>query len=256
LKGTLLTIAKEACRLTTFKNLIALQFAYETKSLEQNLQTLSQLIASAPDFSVITAPELCLSGYNYDCLQESADFSQKAISALKKLSKTKLIALTLVQKIDTNYYNSLQVFYQGEIIHSRAKTKLFPLGKEEEFFKADETDKIKIIEVEGIKLAFLICFELRFSELWKQVQRSDVICIPSFWGKQRKEHFVALTKSLAIINQAYVVAANSSDESMASSSGIITPFGQEIRDDAKQLLQSRLNLHEIKKMRKYINIGL
>jgi omega-amidase len=252
----LLIIVKEACRLTTFKNLVALQFAYETKSLEQNLQTLVSLINKAPDFSIITAPELCLSGYNYEHLQKSADFSQKIIPTLKELSQTKLISLTLVQKIGKNFYNQLQVFYKEKIIHARAKTKLFPLGKEEKFFKADEIDKIKIIEVEGIKLAFLVCFELRFSELWRQIQGSDVICIPAFWGKQRKEHFETLTKSLAIMNQAYVVTANSSDESMASSSGIITPFGQEIRDDAKQLLQSRLNLHEIKKMRKYINIGL
>lgn len=249
-------IVKEVCHLTTFKNLVALQFPYETRALEENFSTLVSLIKASPKNSIIIAPELCLSGYNYQCLEQSATFSKKILPTLQALSCNKLIAFTLVEKKETQYYNNLKVFYNKEIIHSRAKSKLFPLGDEEKYFASQSTEKIEILEIEGIKLAFLICFELRFSELWKQIQGSDVICIPAFWGKQRKEHFRALSQTLAIVNQAYVIAANSADNSMASSSGIITPFGEEFRDDTKKLLQRTLNLQEIKKMRKYIKIGL
>ena len=249
-------IAKEVCHLTTFKHLVALQFAYETRSLEENFSVLVSLIETSPKNSIITAPELCLSGYNYEHLEQSANFSKQVLPTLQKLSQHKLIAFTLIEKKDSRYYNNLKIFYKGSIIHSRAKSKLFPLGDEEKYFSSQNTEKIPIIEVEGIKLAFLICFELRFSELWKQIQGSDVICIPAFWGKQRKEHFRALSQTLAIMNQAYVIASNSADSSMASSSGIISPFGEEFRDDTKQLLQRDLNLQEIKKMRKYIKIGL
>lgn len=249
-------ITKEVYLLTTFKHLVALQFAYETKSLEENFQTLVSLIETSPNNSIITAPELCLSGYNYANLDKSAQFSQTIIPKLLTLSSEKLIVLTLIEKKDDCFFNNLKVFYQGKIVHSRGKYKLFPLGEEEKHFSPGKKEEIQILTINGIKLAFLVCFELRFSELWKQIQGSDVICLPAFWGNQRKEHFRALTQTLAIMNQAYVIASNSADTSMASCSGVITPFGEEFRDDTKQRIQSELNLQEIQKMRKYIKIGL
>ena len=78
----------------------------------------------------------------------------------------------------------------------------------------------------------------------------------SFWGKLRKEHLKVLSNALAIANQAYVLVANSSDDDMASSSGIISPFGDVYRDDASFIVSHEVDLREIKKMRKYINIGL
>ncbi len=43
---------------------------------------------------------------------------------------------------------------------------------------------------------------------------------------------------------------------MASSSAIITPFGDVYRDDSAFIIKHEVDLNEIKKMRKYINIGL
>jgi predicted amidohydrolase len=102
----------------------------------------------------------------------------------------------------------------------------------------------------------MICFELRFIELWKKLQGADIICIPSMWGEPRKEHFETLTKALAITNQCYVIASNSSNVDMASSSGIINPFGKYIRDDSANILIDTYDQNEIKKMRRYMNIGL
>jgi len=242
--------------MTSKKTLVALQFGYENRSLEDNFNTLKHLIDRVEDNSIILAPELCLSGYRYDSLEKSAKFTDQILFELKELSTCKTFALTLVEKIDRRYFNNLKIFHNGTIIESRPKAKLFPLGDEEKFFASGDTKDIKVTDIDGIKIATLICFELRFSELWQQILGADIILIPSFWGKPRKEHLRVLSRALAITNQAFVIVANSSDESMASSSAIITPFGDVYEDDSSFIVRYEADLNEIKKMRRYIDIGL
>jgi len=80
--------------------------------------------------------------------------------------------------------------------------------------------------------------------------------IPALWGKLRKMQLEKITASMAIINQAFVILSNSTQEDMAGSSGIITPFGLEYRDDSKEFISLDADLNEIKKMRRYMDIGL
>jgi predicted amidohydrolase len=242
--------------MTSKKTLVALQFNYENKSLEDNFKTLKRLVNLTPKDSMVLAPELCISGYKYDTLKESAQFSKHILDELKKLSTCKTLALTLIEEINGQYFNNLKIFHNEKLIQSRPKAKLFPLGEEEKFFTYGNTKDIQIVELDGIKIATLVCFELRFTELWQQIQGADIIFVPSFWGKLRKEHLKTLSEALAIANQAFVVVANSSDEDMASSSAIITPFGEVYRDDSSFIVKHEAELTQIKKMRRYINIGL
>ncbi len=236
--------------------LVTLQFDYENRPLKENLKRLTTLIESSPKNSIVLAPELCLSGYKYDSLEKSAEFSKIATDELKKLSFEKIIGLTLIEKEGNNFYNNFTLLNQGKIIHKRAKVKLFPLGDEPKYFTKGSEDEIGVFEIGGIKIASLICFELRFTELWEKTKGADVILVPSFWGKPRKKHLEILTKALAVANQCFVICSNSSDESMAKSSSIISPFGEAKMDDENSIIVQEFDKNEIRKLRKYINIGL
>ena len=98
--------------------------------------------------------------------------------------------------------------------------------------------------------------KLDFHNYWLKVLGSDLILNPSMWGLKRKNHYESMSKALAIANQCYVLTANSANDDMARGSGIITPWGEEIRDDKKELISHTLDKEEIKKVRKYIDIGL
>ncbi|HIP13472.1 MAG TPA: carbon-nitrogen hydrolase family protein [Arcobacter sp.] len=236
-------------------NLVTLQFK-TTTNFEENLLKLVSLIKNTPDDSFILAPELCLNGYSYDNLYEAVNISTKAIKILKEISINKTISLTLTTSKDDKFFNTLFIFSKGNIIHTQSKVKLFPLGDEDKYFEAGNIENMKIIDINGIKVASLICFELRFIELWQRIRGADIILIPAMWGKLRKENFETLTKAIAVTNQCFVLASDSSNDNMASSSAIITPFGKVNLDDSKEMITQPFDKKEIKKMRTYLNIGL
>jgi len=236
-------------------NLISLQLK-TTSSFEKNFQSLEKQINKSPNKSIILAPELCLTGYSYDQLDEASLFTNKVLPKLKKLSKNKIITITMTTKVSGKFYNTLYIFHKKNLIHTQSKAILFVLHDERKYFSPGDKKDIKIVEADGMKIAALICFELRFIDLWKQVQGADIIMIPAMWGKLRKNHYEALTKSLAIANQCYVIASNSSNKDMAKSSAIITPFGEVTLNDKKKRIEMPYNQKEIKKMRRYINVGI
>ena len=235
--------------------LIALQIK-TTSNFQENLTHLKDLINSCEKDSLILAPELALSGFSYDKMEEAAQFSLKAIEEIQALSADKTIALTFIIKKENKFFNTLYIFHHQQIIHIQSKVKLFPLGNELEYFSAGNIEDIKIIEINGIKIATLICFELRFPQLWEKVKGADIILNPAMWGLKRKDHYESISKALALVSQCFVIACNSADENMARGSAIINPFGIVKKDDKNEIIEDFFDLNEIKKVRTYINIGL
>jgi predicted amidohydrolase len=235
--------------------LIALQIK-TSNNFQENLDNLKELINSCEENSLILAPELALSGFSYDRMDEASSFSIKAIDEIKLLSHNKIISLTFITKKDGNFFNTLYIFNNKKIIHTQSKIKLFPLGNELEYFSPGNLNDLKILEINGIKIATLICFELRFPELWEKIKGADIILNPAMWGLKRKEHYESISKALALVNQCFVIACNSADDNMAKGSAIISPFGNVIKDDSKIKIESDFDFEEINKVRKYIDIGL
>ncbi|WP_157351706.1 carbon-nitrogen hydrolase family protein [Aliarcobacter butzleri] len=236
-------------------NLIALQIK-TSNDFQKNLEELKNLINSCEENSIILAPELTLSGFSYDRMDEASTFSIKAIEEIKKLSTNKIIALTFITKKDENFYNTLNIFHNQKIIHAQSKFKLFPLGDELTHFKPGNLEDIKIININGLKIATLICFELRFPELWLKIKGADIILNPAMWGIKRKDHYESISKALALVNQCFVIASNSADDNMAKGSAIITPFGNIIKNDQENIIKATFDKQELIKTRKYIDIGL
>lgn len=227
-----------------------------TNDYESNLQSLLDLIKSTPQNSLIVAPEVCLTGFDYNNFDDVKNFAQGAIEKIKKASYNKIIILTIIQTIDSKVYNVAKLFYNGEVVYERAKARLFRFGGEEKYFSEGNDRDIEIVKVAGIKIAILICFELRFKDLWKKCEGADVIATPSWWGVLRAEHFKALTYTLAIMNQCYVVASDSLNEECSRMSGIINPMGKEYRNGNIACLEEPYDIKVIQKMRRYMDVGI
>jgi len=197
-----------------------------------------------------------LTGFDYKKFELVQEFAHHAIEEIKKVSYNKIIILTIIEKRVHEVFNFVKVFYGGEVIYERAKAKLFRFGGEHKYFHEGNTKDVEIVEIAGIKIGILICFELRFKELWQKLEGADVIAVPSWWGVLRTEHFEVLTQALAIMNQCFVVASDSLDAECTKMSGIITPHGKVERNGNKPCLELAYSKKEIDVMRRYMDVGI
>ncbi len=242
--------------MTTFKKIVSLQFSYKDFGFEENFEKLSSLVKKAPKNSIITAPELCLSNFCYDDMKKASDFSKKIENNLLSLTKDKILCLSMIEEEGGYFYNRAKLLHNQKIIYQRDKYELFKLGNEHKYFKRGKKEDIKIVEIDSVRYGILICFELRFINLWDKLKGVDVLLVPSLWGKARKKQLEIISNALSVINQCFVVISNSANEDMAKSSLISSPFGKIYKDDRKSYLLQNIDLKEIRKMRKYLNIGI
>ncbi len=222
------------------------------KPYEQNLKELLDLIATLPKDALIVAPEVCLTDYDYGNLDEACKFSEYALKELLKVIDEQILALTMLLKEDGKVVNKAVVLHKGKVVHTQNKAKLFKPGNEHHYLEAGREEDIKIFEINGIKFGLLICFELRFKELWLRLEGADIILLPAQWGLPRKHHLEVLPNALAIMNQCFVVVSNSSKEDMASSSAIYTPMGGQTSNDYARVIENILDFKERKFMRRYL----
>ena len=238
------------------QSLATLQFE-STNNYKHNLKTLIELIQQTPDNSIVLAPEVCLTDFDYERFEEAALFSTHAIDELLRLSKDRIITLTVIEKQDDGtFYNVAKVLHNMTIVHEQNKSRLFNLGDEHKYFAEGKEGKRSIFEINGIKFGLLICFELRFNQYWKDLEGADIILVPSRWGKARSQNFAVLTQALAIMNQCYVMASDASSDDCTSMSGIISPFGESARNGNDLCLVKPYDRQEIYTMRRYLNVGI
>jgi predicted amidohydrolase len=222
------------------------------KRYQENLDKLLEILKTNKDKQIIVAPEVFLTAYDYEHLSTAAKFSAKALKTLKKVVDNQIVVLTIIIREGDYFVNQAVVIHKHKVVYKQNKVKLFKLGDEDLYLQAGKKKKIVPFEIDGIKYAILICFELRFKDLWKQIEGVDIVIIPARWGILRKEHLEVLSRALAIMNQCFVLLSNSSDSDMASSSAIIAPNGDVCIDDNKEIIDSVVDFREIKKMRRYI----
>jgi len=237
------------------KPLVSLCLSTET-NFENNLTRLILLIVQSPDDAIIVAPEVSLTGFAYDRFEEAAAFTPYALDKLLGFVGNRLLIFTAITKLGEEFHNIAYALNDGKVLHAQSKAKLFTLGGEVEHFNAGEEEKILPFEFEGIKIGILICFELRFKTLWQQLEGCDIIAIPAQWGKIRAEHFITLTNALAVMNQCYVAASDANNDDTSGMSGIITPFGSELRNSGMESLSSTYEKRTVTAMRRYLDVGI
>ncbi len=124
---------------------------------------------------------------------------------------------------------------QGEILAIYRKVHPFSYGRESQHYSGG--DRIVIRDCDGAAVCPLICYDLRFPELWRAAAASgaEIFTIGASWPDSRQTHWRALLIARAIENQAFIVAVNrvGADPHLhyAGGSIIVSPTG-EIVDEA------------------------
>ena len=215
---------------------LVIQFT-PSNNYQENLNKLLNLINSSTA-KLIIAPEVIITDFDYKNWLKANKFAETIKNELLKI-KDKIIILTMIE----NNKNVAYVFYNQKVVYKREKVKLF--GYEKRYFEVGEIEP-EIFEINGVKFAILICFEIRFIEYWQKIKGVDIVVVPAMWGIERKKHLITLSNALALTLQSFVVVS----DGLAKGSGIISPWQDEIRDSNVDNISADIDLNFIQKIRK------
>lgn len=118
------------------------------------------------------------------------------------------------------------------------KNHPFSLGGEDKAHVAG-TD-VSLYEWQGLRIAPLICYDLRFPELSRSAIRAgaEVIVFIAAWPVKRIQHWITLLQARAIENLAYVIGVNrcgtDPEFTYTGRSLVVDPHGLIIADAAEQ----------------------
>jgi deaminated glutathione amidase len=127
-------------------------------------------------------------------------------------------------------YNTLVVCDRGGLRASYRKIHLY------DSFGFKESDRLlagdahpTTIEVAGVKVGLMTCYDLRFPELARELSRAEtqLVVAPSAWvaGPRKLHHWRTLVTARAIENVAYVAAVGQSEPRYTGHSLLVDPRG-------------------------------
>ncbi|MES2801746.1 MAG: nitrilase-related carbon-nitrogen hydrolase [Bdellovibrionota bacterium] len=139
--------------------------------------------------------------------------------------------------------------------------------RESDFFTHGE--EVTGFEVEDLRFGSSICYDLRFSELYRQLAKSqvDVILVPAaFLVKTGQAHWETLLRARAIESQAYVLAPSQVGEHKTTQVGktaarftyghsmVVDPWGQVVQCKAEGVgcLDIEISLELVRSVRRQI----
>lgn len=133
---------------------------------------------------------------------------------------------------------SLALAPDGSILACYTKNYPFTFGGESAVHEAGRD--VSLFEWQGLRIAPLICYDLRFPELARSATRAgaEVLIYIAAWPVKRIQHWITLLQARAIENQAYVIGVNrcGSDPQFTYTgrSLVVDPHGLVIADAAEQ----------------------
>ena len=155
---------------------------------------------------------------------------------IKQLAKkyNMYIALGTIREQESRYYNSIQLINPaGEIMGAYDKRALW--GWDLENFTRGSA--LGVYEIDGVKVGFRICFEVRFPEYFRELFKSNVeLCFVSFCDvseRELPERYNIIKSHLitrAIENVMTIVSANSISNHQTAPTAVFSPNGVVIEE--------------------------
>lgn len=210
-------------KIATCQFAVSSDIAQNSKYIQKFLHKAKKLDADIVHFS-----ECALSGYagaDFDSTDE-IDWptllgeTKKIMSLIAKLKLWTVLGSTHRLTLPNKPHNSVYLINpQGQIENRYDKR----FGTERDLNNYTPGNRFVIFELNGVKCALLICFDLRFPELYRELKKLNVQCIiQSFYNARQKSQSV----HRHIIRQ--TMQANAATNyfwvSMANSCGSIAPY--------------------------------
>ena len=214
---------------------------------------------------VIILPELWSTGYALDRASELASPGGEADAEfLGELAIRHHVAFaggSVLAEVDGRIRNRAQVIdKKGMLTAFYDKIHLFRLMDEERYL--DRGNDICLFELEGMRCALAICYDIRFCEFVRRlaVEGAEALFVSAEWPLSRRTHWEILLRARAVENQMYVAACNrcgsSGQEIFAGQSMMIAPDGTIMAQGGgeESLVCADMDIEAVRRMRKTIPV--
>lgn len=157
---------------------------------------------------LILVPEMCLTGFASGAKETALTMENEVLLTLDAACRAANLLLvgTFCIRHKGAFFNRALCLGGVQKSASYDKQRPFILWREKEEFTAGQ--KPVLWRVGDWTLAPLICFDLRFPELFRESLDADLFIVPANWPASRRDHWLTLLKARAIENQAYVAGVN------------------------------------------------
>jgi predicted amidohydrolase len=188
---------------------IQLDIAWEDP--DENFRRVGPLVAEAADGGarLIALPEMFATGFSMRSQEMAghAEATRRFLADLATRSRTWLVA-GLAEPGRTRPANACVIYGPtgSESLHYR-KIHPFTLAGEPEHYEPGED--LRTVEIDGLRVTPLICYDLRFPELFRTAAlRTDLFVVIANWPERRAHAWRTLLAARAIDCQAYVLGVN------------------------------------------------
>lgn len=131
---------------------------------------------------------------------------------------------------DRAYNTLIAVTPAGELSTYRKAHLYDAFGNlESDFVRPGELDGPVVLEVDGVSVGLLTCYDLRFPEAARQHADAgtEVLVYPAAWmpGPRKEDHWHTLVRARAIENTFYVAAVSQAPRAGVGSGLVVDPMG-------------------------------
>ena len=183
------------------------QYDIQWEDKEANKRRIRELLAASPRKSEIDwliFSEMTLSAFTMNTAiseltaEDNAFFSALAAEAGINVS---------YGGAENGYNNIITLDRKGNRVNTHSKIHLYSFGEEDKHYKAGST--LDVFELEGLRVAPAVCFDLRFPYLfWSMAEKADLFVVIAAWPARRAEHWKNMLYTRATENQCYCVGVN------------------------------------------------
>ncbi len=180
-------------------------------NLNRSMELINHITADKPD--IICLPELFTCGY---CLHEAKRLAEQVPGNITRLLSQKsremncfLIGGSIVEQEGDNLYNTSVVFNRsGDIAAKYRKMHLFTPFEEDMYLMPG--DKTVIIDIGICKIGVIICYDLRFPELFRELKNNGakIVFVPAEFPNPKLSQWKTLLQDMARDNCIHVVGVN------------------------------------------------
>lgn len=179
------------------------------KNARENLARYSDMLSGhSGTTDLVLLPEMFPTGFCIEPKGISETMDGDSVRWMKRTAESLKCAVTgsLIIRENRRYFNRAVFIDQYENMTWYDKRHLFSMAGEEAKFNAGL--KRLIVPLNGWRICFQICYDLRFP-VWSRNQDDyDVLVYLASWPAARSDVWNALLKARAIENQSYVIGVN------------------------------------------------